>query len=85
MLACSFKPSYIHSANGHQGIEIMFDENEAQFTTSRDITLGCDLSTFSLEDLDERIELLREEISRLETEKMSKAKSLDAAQAFFKS
>ena len=65
--------------------QIMFDENEAQFTTSRDITLGCDLSTFSLEDLDERIELLREEIGRLEQEKAHKATSLNAAQAFFKS
>jgi len=63
----------------------MFDENEAEFTRSKDITLGCDLSTFSLEDLDERIALLSEEITRLQEEKVKKASSLDAAQAFFKS
>ena len=62
----------------------MYDENEAQFTKSKDITLGCDLSTFSLEDLDERIALLQEEIARLENEKANKAKSLSAAESFFK-
>ena len=62
----------------------MFDENEAQFTHSKDITLGCDLSTFSVEDLDLRIGLLREEIERLEAEKVKKAESIDAAAAFFK-
>lgn len=63
----------------------MFDENEAQFTSSKDITLGCDLSTFSLDDLDERIALLVEEIERMKAEKIKKASSLDAAQSFFKS
>ena len=63
----------------------MQDENEAQFTRSNDITLGCDLSTFSLDDLEERIRLLSEEIERLKTEKVKKASSLQAAQAFFKS
>ena len=62
----------------------MYDENEAQFTKSKDITLGCDLSTFSLEDLDERIALLGEEIVRLKREKANKAKSLTAAESFFK-
>lgn len=63
----------------------MFDENEAQFTRSKDITLGCDLSTFSLEDLDERIALLTEEIERMKNEKIKKSQSLDAAHQFFKS
>ena len=63
----------------------MFDENEAQFTRSKDITLGCDLSTFSLEDLDERIALLTEEIERMKNEKIKKSKSLDVAHQFFKS
>lgn len=63
----------------------MFDENEAQFTKSKDVTLGCDLSTFSLDDLDERIALLAEEIQRMENEKIKKSKSLDAAHQFFKS
>ena len=63
----------------------MFDENEAQFAKHNDITLGCDLSTFSVDDLDERIALLQEEINRLVREKTNKSKSIDAAQAFFKS
>ena len=63
----------------------MFDENEAQFTKSNDITLGSDLSTFSLEDLDERISLLKQEIERIEQEKKKKADSLNAAHSFFKS
>lgn len=63
----------------------MFDENEAQFTKSNDITLGCDLSTFSLQDLDERVDLLKLEIERLVEEKVRKSKSLNAAQSFFKS
>ncbi|MEP0941274.1 MAG: DUF1192 domain-containing protein [Rhizobiaceae bacterium] len=62
----------------------MFDENEAQFTKSNDITLGCDLSTFSLEDLDDRIALLTEEIDRMKNEKIKKSSSLDAAHQFFK-
>ena len=63
----------------------MFDENEAQFTKSKDITLGCDLSTFSVEDLAERIQLLSEEIERLKQEQVKKSKSIQDAQSFFKS
>jgi uncharacterized small protein (DUF1192 family) len=63
----------------------MYDENEAQFTRSKDITLGCDLSTFSIEDIDERVNLLKEEIERLMAEKVSKSAGLTAAQSFFKS
>ena len=62
----------------------MFDENEAQFTKANDITLGCDLSTFSVSDIDERIELLKQEIERLVAERKAKTSSLDAAEAFFK-
>ena len=62
----------------------MFDENEAQFTKRNEITLGCDLSTFSIEDLDERIALLNQEIERMESEKVKKSESLNAAHSFFK-
>ena len=62
----------------------MFDENEAQFTKRNEITLGCDLSTFSIEDLDERIALLNQEIERMEHEKAKKSESLNAAHSFFK-
>ena len=62
----------------------MFDENEAQFTKRNEITLGCDLSTFSIEDLDERIALFNQEIERMEHEKAKKSESLNAAHSFFK-
>ena len=67
-----------------RGLSTMFDENEAQFTSSKDITLGCDLSTFSIEDLDERIALLNAEIERMKLEKANKSDSLNAAHSFFK-
>ncbi|MEP1207586.1 MAG: DUF1192 domain-containing protein [Rhizobiaceae bacterium] len=62
----------------------MIDENEAQFTQRNEITLGCDLSTFSIEDLDERIVLLNQEIERMQNEKDKKSDSLSAAHSFFK-
>jgi len=62
----------------------MFDENEAQFSQRNEITLGCDLSTFSIEDLDERISLLNEEIERMQNEKIKKSDSLNSAHSFFK-
>lgn len=63
----------------------MFDENEPKTTNPREIMLGCDLSTFSVEDIDERIDFLEKEISRLKEEKSRKSDSINAAQAFFKS
>ena len=62
----------------------MIDENEAQFTQRNEITLGCDLSTFSIEDLDARIALLAQEIERMQNEKVKKSDSLNAAHSFFK-
>lgn len=46
--------------------------------------IGQDLSALSLEDIDQRIEWLRAEISRLETARAGKAASRAAADAFFK-
>ena len=63
----------------------MFDENEPLKKSKNEIVLGCELSTFSLEDIDERIEALREEIERLKAERERKSSSLSAAEAFFKS
>ena len=63
----------------------MFDENEPKAKNPHEIILGCDLSTFSIEDIEERIDFLEQEISRLKEEKNRKANSIDAAQAFFKS
>ena len=63
----------------------MFDENEPKTANPREIILGCDLSTFSVEDIEERVDLLEQEISRLKEEMSRKSDSINAAQAFFKS
>ena len=46
--------------------------------------IGQDLATLSVGELAERIDLLREEISRLETEKAAKSTTRSAADALFK-
>jgi uncharacterized small protein (DUF1192 family) len=46
--------------------------------------LGQDLSTLSIEELDERVALLESEIARLKEARGRKVASLDAASAFFK-
>ncbi len=46
--------------------------------------IGQPLDALSVHELDERIELLREEIARLETAKTAKSASAAAAAAFFK-
>ncbi|MEE9375615.1 MAG: DUF1192 domain-containing protein [Rhizobiaceae bacterium] len=63
----------------------MLDENEPLTPKSNAISLNCDLSTFSVSDLDERIVQLEQEISRLKAERKNKESSLEAAQSFFKS
>ncbi len=63
----------------------MFDDLEPQKKSTNSIVLGADLSTFSVEDIDELIEKLNHEIERLKEERGQKTSSLDAAQAFFKS
>lgn len=47
--------------------------------------LGADLSDLSVEELQERIAMLKEEIIRVETAINSKSGSIAAAEAFFKS
>jgi uncharacterized small protein (DUF1192 family) len=46
--------------------------------------LGQDLSTLSIEELDERVAVLEAEIARLKEARASKEASRDAASAFFK-
>ena len=46
--------------------------------------LGADLSLLSVDELQERIDLLRQEIVRLEAEVASKEKSRNAAESFFR-
>jgi len=47
--------------------------------------IGGDLSTWSVDDIDERVAELETEIGRLRAEKDRKQGSLSAAEAFFKS
>ena len=46
--------------------------------------IGQDLSMLSIDELDERVEALEHEISRLKEAKAGKESSLAAASAFFK-
>lgn len=46
--------------------------------------VGCDLSTFSIEELEKRAALLKTEISRLEEAADSKRASMASAESFFK-
>jgi uncharacterized small protein (DUF1192 family) len=46
--------------------------------------IGQDLSTLSIDELSERIELLNAEIARLETARGAKSSSRKAADSFFK-
>lgn len=47
--------------------------------------IGQPLDALSVHELEERVELLREEIARLEAAKTAKSASAAAAAAFFKS
>ncbi|KJS15807.1 MAG: hypothetical protein VR78_08295 [Hoeflea sp. BRH_c9] len=47
--------------------------------------IGCDLTFLSAGELEERIALLRDEIARLETDKISKTSSRSVAESLFKS
>lgn len=60
-----------------------FDEEETKKMPVHEI--GQDLSLLSVDELQERIGLLKDEITRLEAEAGSKGASKAAAEAFFKS
>jgi len=66
------------------GSTAMFDDLEPKTANPNLIELGSDLSTLSVGDLDDRIELLKVEIKRLTTEREQKTNNLSAAEAFFK-
>ncbi|MEZ5812374.1 MAG: DUF1192 domain-containing protein [Rhizobiaceae bacterium] len=61
----------------------VFDEEEVKKAPVHEI--GQDLSQLSVDELQERIGLLKAEIARLEAEAGSKDASRDAAEAFFRS
>lgn len=60
----------------------ILDEDAAKKTPKHE--LGEDLSSLSLDELDERIMLLRQEIERIEEAIAAKRTSADVAATFFK-
>jgi uncharacterized small protein (DUF1192 family) len=61
----------------------LFDEDQPRKKTIHEI--GSDLSLLSVDELNSRITLLRDEIVRLEAEKAAKSASKAAAASLFKS
>lgn len=61
----------------------LFDDEEVKKPPVHEI--GQDLSLLSVDELHERIEMLKAEIIRLEAEAGSKDASRSAAESFFKS
>ncbi len=59
-----------------------FDDDETKQRAA--ITLADDLSPLSVEELAKRIELLHQEISRVETEIVNKKSTKSAAEGVFK-
>lgn len=60
----------------------MFDEDTPRKKATHEI--GVDLSTLSLEELAERIDLLRAEIARIEQAIAAKRSSAEIAASFFR-
>ncbi|CAN7240019.1 DUF1192 domain-containing protein [Pararhizobium sp. LjRoot235] len=61
----------------------LFDDDRPKKQPAHEI--GCDLSLLSAEELALRIEMLKQEIARLEAERASKSASKSAAEKFFRS
>lgn len=62
----------------------MREDDEGRVAIPARHEIGSDLASVSVDELDERIALLRAEIDRLEAEKARKLASRDAAAAFFR-
>ncbi len=58
------------------------DNDKPKRPTSHDV--GSDLSSLSIEELEQRIVLLKDEMARLETEKQKKAVDRRAADSLFR-
>ena len=61
----------------------MFDDDRPRKTPAHEI--GSDLALLSVDELKNRIELLRQEIARLEAECQKKASGRQAAEGLFRS
>lgn len=62
---------------------MIFEEDDVP-KRNKSHQVGDDISSLSLQDLDERIALLLVEIERLQQEKLAKQSSMSAADAVFK-
>lgn len=62
----------------------MFDDADSRKLPQAAHQIGQDLAALSVSDLDERIEILRREIARLEEDRRRKQASQEAARAVFK-
>lgn len=60
----------------------LFDDDKPKKKTGHE--LGCDLSMLSVDELNSRIGILKDEIARLELEAKSKSASKTAAASLFK-
>ncbi|WP_037120747.1 DUF1192 domain-containing protein [Rhizobium sp. CF097] len=61
----------------------LFDDDHPKKQPAHEI--GCDLSLLSADELSARIDVLKQEIERLETERANKSASKSAAESFFRS
>jgi len=60
----------------------LFDDDRPKKKLAHEI--GCELSLLSADELSLRIDLLKQEIERLEAERASKSASKSAAENFFR-
>lgn len=60
----------------------MFDD-DARLPRPASHEIGAELSALSIAELEERIELLRDEIARIEAELQAKGSTRDAAESLF--
>ncbi len=60
----------------------MFDD-DARPPAAAPVEIGADLSSLSIEELKDRVELLRAEIGRIEAELAAKDSSRNAAESLF--
>lgn len=60
----------------------LFDEDQPKKKVSHEI--GADLSTLSVDELNKRVALLKDEIARIEAEISAKSSSRNIAEGLFK-
>lgn len=73
---------YLCFAGGQEEGEVSLFENEPRKIAAHEI--GQDISLLSVDELGNRIEILRAEIARLEAEQTRKGASKAAAEALFR-